>query len=352
MSRERFSPQRKERHNYPKESDKTMPIGNDETSIEIVQRMLSGDRQSLARLITMVERDAPEVPEIVAGIHRHIGRAHCVGVTGPPGAGKSTLVDKVTAHIRKRDYSVGVLAADPTSPFSGGALLGDRIRMQQHYLDSGVFIRSMATRGSQGGLPLSSKNVIKLMDAAGKDFVLVETVGVGQTEMDIMEASDTVVVVLVPEGGDSIQAMKAGLMEIASIFVVNKADRDGADYLVAEVEAMLRMNSRHADWLPPVIATQALQDTGIDRLCHEIDRHRQYLQSSGLLVQRRRRQRRAEFLEIVQQRLKGQLFKTLENNGHLSVSLAKVESGEIDPYSAARQVLDNKALLHGWLAAL
>jgi len=195
--------------------------------VELVRKMLAGSTQSLARLITMVEREAPEVPQIMSLIYPHLGRAYLVGITGPPGGGKSTLVDRLTAVMRSGDFSVGILAADPTSPFSGGALLGDRIRMQQHYLDKGVFIRSMATRGSRGGLPRAARGVIKLLDAFGKDFVLVETVGVGQTELDIMEATDTTVVVLVPEAGDAIQTLKAGLLEIADIFVVNKADRGG-----------------------------------------------------------------------------------------------------------------------------
>lgn len=195
--------------------------------MELVRKMLAGSTQSLARLITMVEREAPEVPQIMSLIYPHLGRAYLVGITGPPGGGKSTLVDRLTAVMRSGDFSVGILAADPTSPFSGGALLGDRIRMQQHYLDKGVFIRSMATRGSRGGLPRAARGVIKLLDAFGKDFVLVETVGVGQTELDIMEATDTTVVVLVPEAGDAIQTLKAGLLEIADIFVVNKADRGG-----------------------------------------------------------------------------------------------------------------------------
>ncbi|MDY6912543.1 MAG: methylmalonyl Co-A mutase-associated GTPase MeaB, partial [Chloroflexota bacterium] len=206
--------------------------------MELVERMLEGEQQPLSRLITLVEQESRDVPDILKTIHPHLGNAHSVGITGPPGAGKSTLVDKLTAIAREKTLSVGIIAADPTSHFSGGALLGDRIRLQQHYLDQEIFIRSMATRNSRGGLPAATRNVMKLLDAFGKDILFIETVGVGQTELDIAAASDTTIVILVPEAGDTIQTMKAGLMEIADIFVVNKADRPGADRLIAELESM------------------------------------------------------------------------------------------------------------------
>src|SRR4030043_2461898 len=217
--------------------------------MRLLEQMLKGENISLSRVISLIENDSSQVPEIMQFIAPHVGKAHCIGITGPPGGGKSTLVDKLTALMRKQDQKVGIIAVDPTSPFTGGAVLGDRIRMQQHYLDDGVFIRSMATRGTRGGLPKTAPNVMKLLDASGKDIVLVETAGVGQTELDIMETVDATVVVLVPEAGDTIQTMKAGLMEIADIFAVNKADRPGADYLVGELMSMLHQSPKQS-WGP------------------------------------------------------------------------------------------------------
>ena len=320
--------------------------------MELVQKMLAGSTQSLARLITMVEREAPEVPQIMSLIYPHLGHAYLVGITGPPGGGKSTLVDRLTAVMRSNGFSVGILAADPTSPFSGGALLGDRIRMQQHYLDKGVFIRSMATRGSRGGFPRAARGVIKLLDAFGKDFVLVETVGVGQTELDIMEATDTTVVVLIPETGDAIQMLKAGLMEIADIFVVNKADREGVDYLVTALEQMLHMSPRDSGWQPPIVTTQALHDIGIEELYHQIERHRKVLQETGQLSLKRRGQRRGEFVQSIEQGIRTRLLQLVEKDGQLMAALEKVEKGELDPYSASLEILTNKTLLQTWLAEL
>lgn len=320
--------------------------------MELVQKMLAGSTQSLARLITMVERETPEVPQIMSLIYPRLGHAYLVGITGPPGGGKSTLVDRLTAVMRSGDFSVGILAADPTSPFSGGALLGDRIRMQQHYLDKGVFIRSMATRGSRGGLPRAARGVIKLLDAFGKDFVLVETVGVGQTELDIMEATDTTVVVLIPETGDAIQMLKAGLMEIADIFVVNKADREGVDYLITALEQMLHMSPRDSGWQPPIVTTQALHDIGIEELYHQIERHRKVLQETGQLSLKRRGQRRGEFVQSIEQGIRTRLLQLVEKDGQLMAALEKVEKGELDPYSASLEILTNKTLLQTWLAEL
>ena len=317
----------------------------------LVESMLTGDVLSLARLITLVERDGIEVPEIMKLVYPHLGKSYCIGITGPPGAGKSTLVDRLTALIRGKGFTVGIIAADPTSPFSGGAVLGDRIRMQQHYLDDGVFIRSMATRGSQGGLPQTTSSVIKLLNAFCKDFILVETVGVGQTELDIMQNADTTVVVLVPEAGDTIQTMKAGLFEIADIFTVNKADRPGASNLVAELKTMLQIHTNQATqswWQPPVITTEAVNDVGIGELYEQIVKHRQALEEANQLFLRRQEQRRREFIYTVERRISDELQRLVERDDELSKYTKMVEDGKIDPYSAADEVLRLGTLLAGW----
>lgn len=319
---------------------------------EMVQKMLGGDELCLARLITMIERSAPEVPRIMSQINLNLGKSHIVGITGPPGGGKSSIADRLTGLMRADSFSVGMVACDPSSPFSGGAVLGDRIRMQQHYLDKGVFIRSMATRDGRGGLSPTTKEVLKLMDAFGKDFVLVETVGVGQTELDIMDAADTVVVVLVPEAGDAIQAMKAGILEIADIFVINKADREGADAVAEDLKQMLRLNPKHEWWEIPVLTTEAINNVGIDELYEGIKNHRKALEEAGQLDIRRKAQRRAEFLQVVERSVRERILALIEKNEQLMVSLKRVEQGEIDPYSATDDLLASKALLQTWRATL
>ena len=307
--------------------------------------MLAGDRLALARLITRVENRGPEIPEIMRAIQPRLGRAHVLGITGPPGAGKSTLVDRLTSHLRAEGAAVGVLAVDPSSPFTGGAVLGDRIRMQAHTLDPEVFIRSMATRGSLGGLAGATGDVLKLMDAFGFPWVLVETVGVGQTELDIVKLADTTVVALVPESGDSVQAMKAGLMEVADIFVVNKADRDGAHALMAELRFSVHLHysssasPKDIDWETPVLATQAVSDVGVTELLAEVKRHRAVLEAGGALEKRRQARRRAELRTLLVERFASEVLGRVEQDRAIARVFDAVADGALDSYSAVSRIL-------------
>lgn len=307
--------------------------------------MLGGDRLALARLITRVESRAPDVPEIMRAIHERTGRAYVLGITGPPGAGKSTIVDRITGRLRGEKLPVGVIAVDPSSPFTGGAVLGDRIRMQAHTLDPDVFIRSMATRGSLGGLARATGDVIKLMDAFGFPWILIETVGVGQTELDIIRQVDTTVVALVPESGDSIQAMKAGLMEVADIFVVNKADRDGAHALMAELRFSVHLHytsgaaPKDVDWEVPVLAAQAANDVGIDELLEQVKRHRATLEQAGALETRRQARRRAELEALLVEEFTAQVTGRVQTDAALGATIDAVTAGRLDPYSAVAEIL-------------
>src|SRR5262250_120904 len=313
----------------------------------LVERMLAGDRTALARLMTLVEGRAPAVPEIMSRIYPRTGRAHVVGITGPPGAGKSTLVDRLAAHLRAAERRVGVVAVDPSSPFSGGAVLGDRIRMQTHFLDPGVFIRSLSARGNVGGLARATRDVARLLAAFGHDTVIIETVGVGQNEFDIMRLADTVVVVLVPEAGDTIQAMKAGLLEIADVFVVNKADRDGAARMQAELELMLQLRPA-GGWQVPVLLTVAADGTGVDAVVGAIEQHRRYLTASGDGAARAAAARRDEFVAALRDEL-GRRLEAALRNGAAGRLLEQVERGEIDPYAALDQLLGDRRVVEAVL---
>ncbi len=313
--------------------------------MSLVTRMLDGDRLALARLITRVENRSPDVAEIMRAVHPRTGRGYVLGITGPPGAGKSTLVERVTGLIRAQAAPVGIVAVDPSSPFTGGAVLGDRIRMQTHTLDPDVFIRSMATRGSLGGLARATGDVISLLDAFGFPWIIIETVGVGQTELDIMRQADTTVVALVPESGDSIQAMKAGLMEVADIFVVNKADRPGADALMAELRFSVHLHytsrggPRDVDWEVPVLAVQAANDVGMGELFDAIKRHRAALEQGGALEKRRQNRRRAALEALLVEEFTAQVMARVQADAELARILDAVSAGTLDPYSAVAQIL-------------
>jgi LAO/AO transport system kinase len=305
---------------------------------ELVEAAVGGDRSALARLISVVERGGPPAREVGRLVYPKGGRAYTVGITGAPGAGKSTLTDRFIGVVRKAGCEVGVLAVDPSSPFTGGAILGDRVRMQEHATDTGVFIRSMATRGHLGGLALAAPEAIRVLDAAGLPVVLVETVGVGQVEVEVAGAADTTVVVVNPGWGDAVQANKAGLLEIADVFVINKADRPGAQETERDLHHMLDMNMHMGEWRPPVLQAVAVSGTGLDEVWDAVEEHRAYLERSGELARRRERRLLDELRAIVVHRLEGEARARTEGpmfDGLREDLLAR----RLDPYSAADRLL-------------
>jgi LAO/AO transport system kinase len=306
----------------------------------IVERLLNGDRRALARMVTLIENEVPHVQSYLAELHKYAGKAHIVGVTGAPGAGKSTLVTQLTRELRHRGRKIGVIAVDPTSPFTGGAILGDRIRMMELAGDPNVFIRSMASRGSLGGLSSSTRDVVRAMDAAGYDPILIETVGTGQAEVEVMRAAQTVVVVAAPGMGDEIQAIKAGIMEIADIFVVSKMDKPGADQTVAELAMLLSLdpNRRTHAWRIPILKTSALKGQGLDQLADALERHREYLRKSGMLAQRAQRQGRSEIEALIVHDVTRALNAQV-SEAEWQALVAQVTTRERDPYSIAKLLL-------------
>jgi LAO/AO transport system kinase len=308
------------------------------TRSALADRVLAGDPRAVARAISLIEDEAPTAAELIRGIFAHTGRAYLVGVTGPPGAGKSTLVDRLTAETRRAGETVGVIAVDPTSPFTGGAILGDRLRMQAHAADSDVFIRSMATRGQLGGLARATTDVALVLDAAGKSLVIIETVGVGQDEVDIVRTADVSLVILVPGTGDEVQALKAGIMEIADIYVVNKADRDGADRLVTAVESNLSLQTYAAgEWRPPIIKTEATTGKGVAELWAAI----QAFRAQSDAGRQRRRHDRSEFRlrELVTHKFLQHVEQHVMGPGELDALFDRIAAREVDPYSAAAEIL-------------
>ncbi len=309
-----------------------------------IERLVSGDRSILSKLITLVERRDERIPEILDQLPDH-SETYCIGITGPPGAGKSTLIDGLTVSARTEKLKVAIVAIDPTSTFSGGAILGDRIRMQRHVLDEGVYIRSMATKGIKGGLSSSVGQVIRLLNAANTGIVIVETVGVGQSELDITTVADTTVVVLVPEAGDSVQSLKAGITEIGDIFVVNKSDREGAHFQEIALKSMVAMGKRKSEWQIPIIRTQADQGKGISEVYQAIGKHRTFLEASSSFEKRRRDKRRREFFILIEDILRTRLAKMSKESGLLAKLSEQVESNNLDPLTAAQRVLSDKSFL-------
>ena len=311
---------------------------------EIVGGVLAGNRRSIAKAITTVENNAPEAQQLITQIYPHTGKAHIIGLTGAGGAGKSTLIEKIVREYRQRGKTVGVVAVDPTSPFSGGAFLGDRIRMQQLSTDQGVFIRSMATRNYAGGIARATKDAVKVLDAAGKDVVIVETVGAGQSEVEIIKVAQTIVVVHAPGLGDEIQAIKAGIMEIADIFVVNKADRENANNAVMDIQANLQLSSKENAWKPPVLKTIALTGEGVPELIEKLEEHKCFLEGDlECKMASLRTRAENELVDAIKERAAAVLIEKSKKEGKFDELLQMIIDRKIDPASAAEKLLKKAA---------
>lgn len=310
----------------------------------VAEKIIAGDIRTVARLIRDIDDGIPEVREVLKDLYQYTGKAYVIGITGAPGVGKSTLVDQMIAHLRKRDKTVGVLAVDPTSPFSGGAILGDRVRMQRHSMDKDVFIRSLATRGHFGGLTQSTRSAIDVLDAMGKDYILVETVGVGQDEVEVVKSAHTTVIMVVPGMGDDIQAIKAGILEVGDIFLINKADREGTEKTRADLRLMIDMGQNKFEqgtWEPPVLKAQAVFDKGVVELLEEIDRHGGYLAGTGggLHFRKRKDKVRDELSEMVKTRVMEEVINSITKTVEFERAVESIVEGKVDPYTACENLV-------------
>jgi LAO/AO transport system kinase len=319
---------------------------NAKTLEDFVERIRSGDVRALARAITAIENDSAQSLQLMKALFPHSGNAAVIGLTGPPGAGKSTLVDQLAREYRKESKTIGIVAVDPTSPYTGGAILGDRIRMQAHHADGGIYIRSMATRGFLGGLAPATADVATLLDAAGKEMVLIETVGVGQDEIDIVRLADVTVLILVPGMGDDVQTIKAGIMEIADIFVINKSDREGADRVEREIRAMQTLAIRRDDWMPPIVKTVATDGTGISELVKTIGSYRQYLEDKGLVLRKKIGNWRERLVEMLRKALLDRVMRERLDGAHLNEYARDIAEHRRDPYSLVEELVSSLGEKH------